>query len=69
MLPNQRAKIIFVKGRLLNTEKQQMQKIATVPGFVAAVDQSGVLTPTALRLYGVEEDAYGSDSEIFGRIN
>ena len=45
-----------------------MQKIAIAPGFVAALDQSGVSTPTALRLYGVEEDAYGSDAEIFGRI-
>ncbi len=41
--------------------QQQMQKIKIVPGFVAALDQSGGSTPKALRLYGIEEDAYGSD--------
>ena len=51
------------------TEQQQMQKIATAPGFVAALDQSGGSTPKALRLYGVEEDAYGSDAEMFDRIH
>lgn len=49
--------------------QQQMQKIATAPGFVAALDQSGGSTPKALRLYGVAEDAYGSDAEMFDRIH
>ena len=49
--------------------QQQMQKIAAAPGFVAALDQSGGSTPKALRLYGVEEDAYGSDAEMFDRIH
>ena len=49
--------------------QQQMQKIATAPGFVAALDQSGGSTPTALRLYGVEEDAYASNAEMFDRIH
>ena len=49
--------------------QQQMQKIAAAPGFVAALDQSGGSTPKALRLYGVEEDAYESDAEMFDRIH
>ena len=49
--------------------QQQMQKIKAAPGFVAALDQSGGSTPKALRLYGVEEDAYGSDAEMFDRIH
>lgn len=49
--------------------QQQMQKIATAPGFVAALDQSGGSTPKALRLYGVEEDAYASNAEMFDRIH
>ncbi|XAT60606.1 fructose bisphosphate aldolase [Rhodobacteraceae bacterium Araon29] len=51
------------------TDQQQMQKIATAPGFVAALDQSGGSTPKALRLYGIEEDAYASNAEMFDRIH
>ena len=49
--------------------QQQMQKIATAPGFVAALDQSGGSTPKALKLYGVENGAYTSDVEMFDRIH
>ncbi|PIE07841.1 MAG: fructose bisphosphate aldolase, partial [Rhodobacterales bacterium] len=38
-------------------------------GFIAALDQSGGSTPKALRLYGVEEDAYGSEAEMFDLIH
>ncbi|MCL4141361.1 UNVERIFIED_CONTAM: hypothetical protein GTU68_005139 [Idotea baltica] len=38
-------------------------------GFVAALDQSGGSTPKALKLYGVDESAYGSDSEMFDLIH
>ena len=38
-------------------------------GFIAALDQSGGSTPKALRLYGVEENAYASDSEMFDLIH
>lgn len=44
----------------------QMQKGA---GFIAALDQSGGSTPKALKLYGVAEDAYGSDDEMFDLIH
>ncbi len=38
-------------------------------GFIAALDQSGGSTPKALRLYGVSEDAYSNDAEMFDMIH
>ena len=45
------------------------QKIATGDGFIAALDQSGGSTPKALRGYGVEEDSYANDTEMFAKIH
>jgi len=39
------------------------------PGFIAALDQSGGSTPGALRQYGVADDAYGSESDMFRLIH
>jgi fructose-bisphosphate aldolase class I len=44
-------------------------KIRSGQGFIAALDQSGGSTPKALRLYGIEEDAYGSEAEMFDLIH
>ncbi|MGW4069247.1 fructose bisphosphate aldolase [Nocardia grenadensis] len=38
-------------------------------GFIAALDQSGGSTPKALRMYGIGEDRYSSDEEMFELIN
>jgi fructose-bisphosphate aldolase class I len=38
-------------------------------GFIAALDQSGGSTPKALKGYGVEDDAWSSDEEMFGLIH
>lgn len=48
---------------------EQMQKIAAGRGFIAALDQSGGSTPKALRMYGVPEDAYSGEDEMFDRIH
>ena len=40
-------------------------KMKSGRGFIAALDQSGGSTPKALRLYGIEESAYSSESEMF----
>src|SRR6266850_5858826 len=45
--------------------EEQLQKVKTSPGFVAALDQSGGSTPKALRLYGIQENAWSSDEEMF----
>ncbi|APX24337.1 MAG: fructose bisphosphate aldolase [Rhodobacteraceae bacterium] len=47
----------------------QKEKMATGKGFIAALDQSGGSTPKALRLYGVEEDEYDGEAEMFGEIH
>lgn len=46
-----------------------LQKIAQGQGFIAALDQSGGSTPKALKGYGVEEDAWSNDEEMFGLIH
>lgn len=48
---------------------EQFDKVKSRQGFVAALDQSGGSTPKALRLYGVGEDAYSDDKEMFDLIH
>lgn len=51
-------------------QKSEMTaKIAKGEGFIAALDQSGGSTPKALKGYGVEEGAWGSEEEMFGLIH
>lgn len=38
-------------------------------GFIAALDQSGGSTPKALKLYGINEDAYSSEEEMFELVH
>ena len=45
--------------------EQQLQKMNSHPGFIAALDQSGGSTPGALRLYGIKEDAWSDEDEMF----
>jgi len=44
-------------------------KMESGKGFIAALDQSGGSTPKALKAYGVEENAYSGDEEMFGLIH
>jgi len=46
-----------------------MKKVRTADGFIAALDQSGGSTPKALKLYGIGEDAYSNDEEMFGIVH
>jgi len=48
---------------------EQVDKIATGSGFIAALDQSGGSTPKALALYGIGEDEYGNDDEMFDAVH
>src|SRR5262245_11452479 len=43
---------------------QQLQKMKTDPGFIAALDQSGGSTPGALKAYGIKENAWSNDDEM-----
>jgi fructose-bisphosphate aldolase class I len=44
---------------------QQLEKMKTHPGFVAALDQSGGSTPKALLSYGIKADAWSNEAEMF----
>src|SRR6478735_7974095 len=48
---------------------EQMQKMKTQPGFVAALDQSGGSTPHALALYGIKDHAWKDDDEMFDLVH
>lgn len=48
---------------------QQREKIRTQQGFIAALDQSGGSTPKALKLYGVSEDSWSGDAQMFDLVH
>ena len=47
----------------------QLEKMRTHPGFIAALDQSGGSTPSALRAYGIREDAWSNEEEMFAIVH
>ncbi|MBX6364518.1 MAG: fructose bisphosphate aldolase [Gemmatimonadetes bacterium] len=49
--------------------QEQFETIRAGDGFIAALDQSGGSTPKALKLYGIGEDAYANEAEMFDRIH
>lgn len=51
------------------SQTDKAAKIRAGQGFIAALDQSGGSTPKALRLYGVEEDRYSGEVEMFDMIH
>ncbi len=55
--------------KLSGVNQEQLQKIKSHPGFIAALDQSGGSTPKALGLYGIKDDAWSSDEEMFGVVH
>jgi fructose-bisphosphate aldolase class I len=50
-------------------QSEMIAKIEVGDGFIAALDQSGGSTPKALKGYGIEEGAWGSDEEMFDLIH
>lgn len=48
---------------------EQIQRMGSDAGFIAALDQSGGSTPKALKLYGVDESAYSNDAEMFDVVH
>jgi fructose-bisphosphate aldolase class I len=49
--------------------EDQLKKAQTGAGFIAALDQSGGSTPKALKLYGIAEDKYSGDEEMFDLVH
>jgi fructose-bisphosphate aldolase, class I len=48
---------------------EQLNEMASRGGFIAALDQSGGSTPKALKLYGIPEDGYGNEKQMFDLIH
>jgi fructose-bisphosphate aldolase, class I len=53
----------------IGLNEQQLQKVKSHPGFIAALDQSGGSTPKALALYGIKEDAWYNEDEMFAIVH
>ena len=48
---------------------EQLQRMKTHRGFIAALDQSGGSTPSALRAYGVKDTAWSTEEEMFAVVH
>ena len=51
------------------TNETMLAQISTKGGFIAALDQSGGSTPSALSHYGIPESAYSGDAEMFALVH
>ena len=49
--------------------QEQLNRMREGKGFIAALDQSGGSTPKALRLYGIEENEYSGEAQMFDLIH
>ena len=55
--------------REMDDFKAQLEQMRTRPGFIAALDQSGGSTPSALRAYGIEENAWSTEEQMFAIVH
>jgi fructose-bisphosphate aldolase class I len=53
----------------MNRTDQQKRKMRTQEGFIAALDQSGGSTPKALNLYGLKDDAWSNEAQMFDLVH
>jgi fructose-bisphosphate aldolase class I len=53
----------------IGLKEQQQRKIRTQPGFLAALDQSGGSTPKALIAYGLKENAWSNEDQMFALVH
>lgn len=53
----------------MNTFEQQKRKLGTQQGFIAALDQSGGSTPKALNIYGIANDAWSGEEQMFALVH
>ena len=49
--------------------QEMLEKVRNTDGFIAALDQSGGSTAKALKLYGLGDDTYANEAEMFDRIH
>jgi fructose-bisphosphate aldolase, class I len=55
--------------KTIDLNKEQLQKMKSHPGFIAALDQSGGSTPKALALYGIKEGGWSNEDEMFAIVH
>src|SRR6516225_5054089 len=53
----------------IGVNEQQLQKMKSHPGFIAALDQSGGSTPKALALYGIKQRAWSNEDGMFAIVH
>lgn len=53
----------------MSINNAQLERMSNDPGFIAALDQSGGSTPKALLAYGVAEDTYSNEDEMFAKVH
>lgn len=51
------------------TRETQLEIMAQKNGFIAALDQSGGSTPKTLKQYGINEDAYKTEEEMYEKVH
>src|SRR5262245_3097439 len=49
--------------------KEQLDATRRHPGFIGALDQSGGSTPHALRAYGIKDDAWSTEEQMFAIVH
>src|SRR5437764_14228390 len=59
----------FAKEANMTDREQQLQKMKTQCGFIAALDQSGGSTPKALQQYAIKEGAWSSEEEMYTLVH
>jgi fructose-bisphosphate aldolase, class I len=58
-----------MKSQIVDVKEEQLEKMKTHPGFIAALDQSGGSTPHALEAYGIEKNAWSNNEEMFELVH
>lgn len=58
-----------MQAPMVKSDPAMAEQMRSGDGFIAALDQSGGSTPKALKLYGVGEDAYSNDAEMFALVH
>src|SRR5262245_2581999 len=53
----------------MSANQEQLEKMKSHPGFIAALDQSGGSTPGALRAYGLKETAWSSEQQMYDLVH
>jgi fructose-bisphosphate aldolase class I len=49
--------------------KERLEQMWTHPGFIAVLDQSGGSAPHALRAYGIQDDAWSNEEQMFAIVH